>query len=115
MKSLTGKVPQTFLEGITKYAEFSDQSITEDNGTLTFRPIVRCKAEFSPIRKWALWIRNGVSSCSNHAEAFHRVLNELIRTKGGKPQFFAALIDVIHEIEKKQKQWKSSHHSVFLL
>ena len=106
MKSLTGKVPQTFLEGITKYAEFSDQSITEDNGALTFRPIVRCKAEFSPIRKWALWIRNGVSSCSNHAEAFHRVLNELIRTKGGKPQFFAALIDVIHEIEKKQKQWK---------
>ena len=105
---MEGKVPNTFIEGVNKYARFSNQSVTVDKKTLTitFHPILLENQQHSPINNWALWIRNGVSSCSNHAEAFHRVLNEMIRTKGGKPHFYAALVCVIRKIMEKQEKWK---------
>lgn len=100
---LADRAPQTFIDGVTKYAEFSGQKLTLDNGSITF---TRLPNYIKQIEKWGLWFRKGISSCSNHAESFHRVLNASIRTKGGKPQFYSAFTTVLDKINKKQVNWK---------
>ena len=93
----------SFLDVVKKFGEFSGQSIAVEDGELKFIP----RADRTQtISKWALWMRQGASSCSNHSEAFHHVLNESIRTKGGKPHFYSALLTTETKITQKQKQWK---------
>lgn len=100
---LADRASQTFIDGAERYAEFSGQKLTVANGSMTFQ---RLPNYIKQIQKWALWFRKGINSCSNHAEAFHRVLNASIRTKGGKPQFYSAFVTVLEKIDKKQTNWK---------
>ena len=92
-----------FLDVLKKFGEFSGQTITVEDGQLKF--VLRADWT-NTISKWALWMRQGASSCSNHSEAFHHVLNESIRTKGGKPHFYSALLTTNSKITQKQDQWK---------
>ena len=93
---------ESFLDAIKKYASFSGQTAKVVENMIVFTQLPGYKQE---IEKWGLWYRKGVSSCSNHAESFHRTLNAMIRTRGGKPHFDRAFRTVMSVIEQKQKRW----------
>ena len=55
--------------------------------------------------RWALWTRGCVTTCSNHVESFHRVLNHAVSKNGRRLGLFGCLREVKRAMEEKQKGW----------
>ena len=61
------------------------------------------------VSRWALWVREYVTTCSNHAESFHRVLNHVVAKNGRKLGLLGCLREVKKAMEAKQKEWYATY------
>ena len=85
-----------------KYLRFTGQA-RDKHGNL-----VRKTDWASDVAKWALWVRENVTTCSNHAEAFHRVLNALVRPNGRHLGLLASLDLILQAIMNRQEKWQDA-------
>lgn len=58
--------------------------------------------------RWALWTRGCVTTCSNHVESFHRVLNQAVSGNGRRLGLLNSLREVRKAMENKQKEWHAT-------
>ena len=86
---------------LNKYLAFTGQTLSDEDGR--FYPLPdRDKV----VSEWALWARGCVTSCSNHAESFHRVLRAVVKPNGKHVGIGKCLTEVIKAIQRKQASWK---------
>ena len=85
-----------------KYLSFTGQVI-DGQGRLQPGP-----GHAQRIREWAIWARGTVTTCSNHAESFHRVLKSAVKPNGRRLGLGKCLLECADAIRAKQSQWKEA-------
>ena len=63
---------------------------------------------WAQIREWALWLRGNITSCSNHAESFHRIMKAVVKPNGKHVGLGKCLLFVLKAIYDKQSSFKES-------
>ena len=89
-----GNLPQNVE---TKYLKFTGQEVGPDG-----QPVEK-KDHLAIIAEWGLWARDRVTTCSNHAEAFHRVLKAAARPHGKHLSLPKCLVTTYETIVTKQE------------
>lgn len=84
----------------TKYLKFTGQVI-DANGEFA-----KHRNHEKKLKKWCLFMRGKVTSCSNHAECFHHVLKAAVKPNGKHIGIGKCLLTSYDVIGKKQRGWK---------
>ena len=59
------------------------------------------------MQKWALWLRDSVTSTTNHQESFHRTINAAVRSRTRKFGFIRSLHTLLSKACEKRAKWQS--------
>lgn len=59
------------------------------------------------LQKWALWLRDSVTSTTNHQESFHRTINAAVRSRTRKFGFIRSLHTLLSKACEKRAKWQS--------
>lgn len=86
----------------TKYLSLTGQVPNKDGC------LVMTRTWWLDVAKWALWARGNVTTCSNHAESFHRVLNSAVRPNGRHLGMLSSFDVVVKTIKTRQDKWQES-------
>ena len=94
-----GKLNENTLK---KYLSLTGQILSNDG------KFYRSPLFWTQITQWALWLRGNITSCSNHAESFHRIMKAVVKPNGKHVGLGKCLMFVMKAIHEKQMAFKDS-------
>ena len=86
-----------------KYLWFTGQVFNDERDQLQPGP-----GQIARVQEWAIWCRGTITTCSNHAESFHRVLKNAVKPNGRHLGVGKSLFECAAAILTRQSQWKAS-------